>query len=74
VPGTHPIAETSCKEDTESNPSPAVDPENESKLQPLPLRDEDQIVLGPKGDQNLYEIGYGEIVSASSCSPPDSLQ
>jgi hypothetical protein len=60
--GTHPITETSCKEGTESGPSPAVDPENESELQPVPLGDEDQIILGPKGYQNSREIGYREIV------------
>jgi hypothetical protein len=60
--GTHPITETSRKEGTESGPSPAVDPENESELQPVPLGDEDQIILCPKGYQNSREIGYGEIV------------
>jgi hypothetical protein len=50
------------KEGTGSGPSPAVDPENESELQPVLLGDEDQIILGPKGYQNSREIDYGEIV------------
>jgi hypothetical protein len=51
--------------------------ENESELQPVPLRDKNQVILilGPKGDQNSREIGYGERgerscgdrVSSSSC-------
>jgi hypothetical protein len=74
-PGTHPITETSRKEGAEPGPGPAVDPENENELQPVPLGDENQIILGPKGDQNSREIGYGEIVlRASLCSPPNPLQ
>lgn len=46
----------------ESGPSRVANPENESKLQPVPLGDGDQIILGPKGDQNLCEVGHGEIV------------
>ena len=60
--GTHPITETSCKEGAEPGPRPAVNPQNESVLQPVSLRDENQIILSPKGNQNLGESGYGEIV------------
>jgi hypothetical protein len=34
----------------------------ESILQPVPLRDENQIILNPKSDQNFGESGYDEII------------
>ncbi len=62
MPGTHPVTETSRKEGTEAGPGPAVDPDTQSELQAIPLRDENQIVLDSKGDQNARQIAYGEIV------------
>jgi hypothetical protein len=34
----------------------------ESILQLVPLRDENQIILNPKSDQNFGESGYDEII------------
>ena len=62
VSGTHPITETSHKEGTQPGPGPAVNRENESVLQPVPLRNENQIILSLNLDQNFGESGYSEIV------------
>jgi hypothetical protein len=40
----------------------AVNAQNESVLPPVLRRNENQIILNPKGDQNLGESDYGEIV------------
>jgi hypothetical protein len=48
-------------------PKSKVDTENGSELQPVPLGDENQIILGPNGDKNSREIDYEEMVFRPLC-------
>jgi hypothetical protein len=56
------------KEGTQSGPGPAVNPQNESVLQPVLLRDENQIILSPKSDKNFDESYFGFLVFTSKPS------
>jgi hypothetical protein len=55
---TYPVTKVSCEERTDSGSGPAVDKENEGELEPVPLGDENRVVLG----QDEGEVAYGEIV------------
>jgi hypothetical protein len=50
------------KNGTQSGPGPAVNPQNESVLQPVLLSDENQIILGPKSDKNFDASYFGFLI------------